>query len=450
MSENDAKAVGPRDPLVSTDAHERPVELLQDLIRFETVNPPGNEKACIDWIGELLEAYGIDYATYARDPERPNLTATVSGGDGSPLLLYGHVDVVPVAGQDWTHDPFEGIIEDSHVWGRGTLDMKSGVAMFLATFLRLAAEDEQPPGDVHLLAVSDEEAGGDDGLGYLVDEHPELFTDIDHAIGEFGGFNLDLAGVDTYPIQVNEKQVCWLEATFRGNSGHASFPHEKTAMGQMASFVETVDRERLPVHITSSAEEMFESLADAVPPEQAEQFQALLDPEQTDNVLDAMDVETKMFDALLHNTANPTIVEGGDKENVVPEEVTVFLDCRLVPGQKPEDVIQELRGLTNSDPEFEVVRFDPGPPAADLEMFEEFGEILEAETGGVSIPLLMAGATDGRHLAQVGVQSYGFIPMQLDELPFLDLVHSGDERVPVETIKWGTERVYEAVHEYEG
>ncbi len=439
-----------QDSAVSTDAHEQPVELLRDLIRFETVNPPGNEKPCIDWIGDLLDEYGIDSETYARDPDRPNLFATVSGGDAPPLMLYGHVDVVPVTDQDWTHDPFEAVVDEDCVWGRGALDMKSGVAMYLATFLRLATEDEQPPGDVHLLVVSDEEGGGDDGLGYLVDEHPELFEDIDHALGEFGAFNLDIAGVETFPIQVNEKQVCWLEATFRGNSGHASFPHEGTAMGKMASFVETVDSERLPVHITPPAEEMFEALADAVPVEQAEQFRGLLDPGRTDAILDEMGADGRMFDALLHNTANPTIVEGGDKENVVPEAVTVFLDCRLVPGQEPDDVIAELRELTGLDPEFEVVRFDPGPSSADLDMFNELGATLEAETGGVAIPLLMAGATDGRHLARVGVQSYGFTPMQVGDLPFLDLVHSGDERIPVDTVAWGTERVYEAVRSYRG
>ena len=454
MAENDpstdadGSTTGAHDPPVSTDVHERPVELLRDLVRFETVNPPGNEKPCIDWIGDLLDAYGIEYETYARDPDRPNLLARVPGGDASPLLLYGHVDVVPVTDQEWTHDPFEAVVEDGFVWGRGTLDMKSGVAMFLATFLRVATEDEQPPGDVVFLAVSDEESGGDDGLGWLVDEHPELFEDIEHAIGEFGGFNLDIAGVETYPIQVNEKQVCWLEATFRGNSGHASFPTSDTAMGKMARFVDAVDSQRLPVHVTPPAERMFEALASAVPEAQAEQFRGLLDPERTDEVLDAMGEDGRLFDALVHNTANPTIVEGGDKENVIPEAVTVFLDCRLLPGQEPDDVMAELREVTGMEPEFELVRFDPGPPSADLDYFEELGQILESETGATPVPLLMPGATDGRHLARVDIQSYGFIPMQLGDLPFLDLVHSGDERIPVEAVEWGTERVYDAVREY--
>ena len=437
------------DPEVSTDMHERPVDILRELLRFETVNPPGDERACIEWIGELLDSYGIEYDTYARDPDRPNLSATVPGGDGPPLLLYGHVDVVPVTGQEWTHDPFEGVLEDDQVWGRGALDMKSGVAMYIAAALRFASADEQPPGDVHLLVVSDEEAGGDEGLAYLVDEHPELFADIDHALGEFGGYNLDIAGVEAYPIQVNEKQVCWLEATFRGNSGHASLPVEDTAMGKMASFVETVDAERLPVHVTPPAAQLVEGLADALPPAEAEQMRALLDPERTNEVLDEMDADSQTFDAILHNTANPTVVDGGDKENVVPEAVSVVIDCRLVPGQEPEDVMAELRTLTGLDPEFEVRRFDPGPSSADLDVFEELGAILEEATGGTAVPHLMPGATDGRHLAAVDVQSYGFTPMQVGDLPFLDLVHSGDERIPADAVEWGTDRVYEAVDRYQ-
>jgi acetylornithine deacetylase/succinyl-diaminopimelate desuccinylase-like protein len=438
------------DPPVATDFHERPDDLLQELIRFETVNPPGNEKPCIDWTGELMDAYGIEYETYARDPNRPNLLARVPGGDASPILLYGHVDVVPVTGQEWTHDPFEGVREDGFIWGRGALDMKSGVAMYLATALRLATEDEQPPGDVLFLAVSDEEGGGDDGLGWLVEEHPELFDDVEFAIGEFGGFNMEIGGVETYPIQVNEKQICWLEVTFTGNSGHASFPTPDTAMGRMASFVETVDGKRLSVNITKSAEVMIEALADELPEAYAEQFMGLLDPERTDAILDEMGEDARMFDSILHNTANVTKVHGGDKENVVPEQVTAFLDCRLVPGQKPEDVIQELRELTDVEAEFEVVRFDEGPPESDLQLFDELAAHLESDTGSVAIPLLMAGATDGRHLSTVDVQSYGYTPMQVGDLPFMDIVHSGDERIPAETVEWGAERVYDAVKGCDG
>jgi len=224
-------------------------------------------------------------------------------------------------------------------------------------------------------------------------------------------------------------------------------------MGKLAEFVSAVDGTQLPVHVTTAAEEMIEALADAVEPGRAEQYRRLLDPEQTDEVLDSLDwlskSERRTLDALLHNTANVTKVRGGDKENVVPEEVSAVLDCRLVPGQEPEDVMEELVDLAGVEPDFEIIRFDPGPPAADMGLFDHVAGILERETDGTVIPMLMTGATDGRHLAAVDVQSYGFIPMQLGDLPFLDLVHSGDERVPAETIGWGTDRVYEAITEYD-
>jgi acetylornithine deacetylase/succinyl-diaminopimelate desuccinylase-like protein len=434
---------------VETDVHGRPTELLQELIRFETVNPPGDERPCIEWIGELCAAYGIEYETYASDPDRPNLLAWIPGGDAPPLLLYGHVDVVPVEEEEWTHDPFAGVVDDGYVWGRGALDMKSGVAMFLSAFLRTAVADEQPAGDLLFLAVSDEEGGGDEGLGFLVEEHPELFADVEYALGEFGGFNFELGGVETYPIQVNEKQVCWLEATFDGQSGHASLPTADTAMGELAEFVGAVDGNRLPVHVTPAVETMIERLADAVPSEHAAELRGLLDPDRTDEILDRMDDDGRMFDALLHNTANVTQVRGGDKENVVPGEATAFLDCRLVPGQGPEDVVAEMQALTDADPEFEVVRYDPGPPDADLGLFEELADHLERATDdGVAVPFVMFAATDGRHLAEVGVQSYGYTPMQVGDLPFLDLVHSSDERIPVEAVEWGTDRVVDVIEEY--
>lgn len=436
------------DPPIRTDYHERPAALLQELLRFETVNPPGDERACIEWIADLLGAYGVDSETYATDPARPNLLARVPGGDAPPLLLYGHVDVVPTTGQEWHHDPFAGVREDGLVWGRGALDMKAGVAMYLATVLRFAASDERPPGDVVFMAVSDEEGGGDEGLGWLVEAHPELFADIEYALGEFGGFSFELGGVETYPIQVNEKQVCWLRATFRGTSGHASLPTAGTAMGEMSAFVAAVDGGRLPVHVTPPVERMLDSLAAVVP--DGDRYRALADPEQTDAALDALESpgERRILDALLHNTANVTRVRGGDKENVVPETVQATLDCRLVPGQEPADVIAELEALSGQSPEFEIIRFDPGPPAADMELFDHFAGTLE--DAGVPVPFVMFGGTDGRHLATVGVQSYGFTPLQVEEIPFLDLVHSGDERVPVAAVEWGTDRVYEAVRTHPG
>jgi len=178
-----------------------PVELLQQLLRFDTTNPPGNEAECIRFIRRLLEDAGCEVELYAKDPSRPNLVARLRGrGNRAPLLLQGHVDVVTTTAQDWTHPPFGGELVDGWVWGRGALDMKGGVAMMVSAFLRAAADGAELPGDVVLAVLADEEAGGDYGARFLVEEHAHLFEGVEYSLGEFGGFTLEIAGRSIYPI----------------------------------------------------------------------------------------------------------------------------------------------------------------------------------------------------------------------------------------------------------
>lgn len=186
--------------------YRRPEELLQNLIRFDTTNPPGNEAECIFYINELLTGAGYKTKLVYKDSNRPNLIASLKGKDtAAPLLLYGHVDVVTTSGQEWTHPPFEGKITDGYVWGRGALDMKGGIAMMLAAFLRAKAEGLTPTGDVVLAILSDEEAGGACGAKYLVENHADEFEGIQYAIGEFGAFVLHMGHKRFYPIQVAVK-----------------------------------------------------------------------------------------------------------------------------------------------------------------------------------------------------------------------------------------------------
>ncbi|MDQ6645494.1 MAG: M20/M25/M40 family metallo-hydrolase, partial [Chloroflexota bacterium] len=173
----------------ATTIYQHPATLLQQLIRFDTTNPPGNEGECIHYLNSLLSDAGIQTTILAKDRARPNLVARLTGqGSASPLLLQGHVDVVTTEKQIWQHSPFAGHIEDGYIWGRGTLDMKGGVAMMVAAFLRAQAEGIQLPGDVLLTIVSDEEVGGEYGAKFLVENHAELFKGVRYALGEFGGF----------------------------------------------------------------------------------------------------------------------------------------------------------------------------------------------------------------------------------------------------------------------
>src|SRR2546421_635318 len=205
--------------------YQRPAELLQQLIRFNTTNPPGNEAACIAYINKLLTEAGFSTTILAADPARPNLIARLQGqGNAPPLLLQGHVDVVTTEKQVWQQPPFAGNIVDDYVWGRGTLDMKGGVAMMIAAFMRAGAEGASLPGDIILAVVSDEEDGGEYGAKYLVENHADLFKGVRYALGEFGGYTAHIAGKKFYPIQVLEKQVCWMRAMVRGPGGHGSLP----------------------------------------------------------------------------------------------------------------------------------------------------------------------------------------------------------------------------------
>ncbi len=245
-----------------TPIYERPAELLQNLIRFDTTNPPGNERPCIRYINSLLRESGIRGNIVARTARRPNIFARLKGeGKAPPLLLYGHVDVVTTSGQKWTYPPFEGRIVDGYLWGRGALDMKSGVAMMLAAFLKARAEKIPLPGDVIFAAVADEEAGDQFGMNYLVNEHPDLFKDVKYAFGEFGGFNLTVSGKRFYPIMVAEKQTCWMKATFTGPAGHGSMPIQGGAMAKLAQALRLLDTHQLPVHVTPAVRMMIENLA---------------------------------------------------------------------------------------------------------------------------------------------------------------------------------------------
>jgi acetylornithine deacetylase/succinyl-diaminopimelate desuccinylase-like protein len=425
-----------------------PVELLQRLIRFDTTNPPGNEAECIEFVRRLLEDAGVETEVYAREPGRPNLVARLPGrGNGRPLLLQGHVDVVTTAGQNWRVPPFGGDVVDDYVWGRGAIDMKGGVAMLVSAFLRAARGEIEPSGDVVLLVLCDEEAGGDFGAKFLVEEHAHLFAGIEYALGEFGAFTLHLGGRRFYPIQVAEKQICWLKATIRGSGGHGAMINRGGTMARLARFLRDLDRRRLPVHVTPVAREMLERMAAALPQPRRGVLLSLLKPRLTDRVLPLLGEAVRTTEPLLRNTVSPTIVRAGEKINVVPAQIEVELDGRALPGFGPDDLIGELQELVGTDVELELVRHDPGPREPDLELFEMLAGILrELDPGTTPVPLLQIGVTDARFFSRLGIQTYGFLPMRLPaDLNFLALVHAADERVPAAAIDFGVEAISRAL-----
>jgi acetylornithine deacetylase/succinyl-diaminopimelate desuccinylase-like protein len=260
------------------------------------------------------------------------------------------------------------------------------------------------------------------------------------AIGEFGGFSMELAGRRFYPIMVAEKQLCVVRATLRGPAGHGALPVRGGAMGSLGRLLAALDRRRLPVHVTPVVRSMIEGIAAGMPGPAAIPLRGLLRPRVTDRILDRLRERVGFIDPLLHNTATPTIVRGGQSANVIPGEVSVDLDCRLLPGFRPDDLFGELRALARMDMELDVLRYDPGPPAVDLTLYDTLGGILrELDPEAQPVPLLMPAVTDGRFFARLGIQTYGFLPMQLPrDMRFMELVHAEDERIPVDALEFGT------------
>lgn len=431
------------------------VSLAQRLIHFDTTNGIRPEKDCILFIKELLESSNIETELFYHDENRPNLLAKLPAKNPNPaippFLMYGHVDVVPVTDQTWSKDPFAGIIEDGYLWGRGAIDMKGQHGMFLETLLKLAEEKTELPFDIYYLAVSDEEGNSDYGMKWLVENHPDLFERFRFAIGEIGGFSLEICGKKLYPIQIAEKQTASVKITAKGKGGHASMKHKDTAMERLAEAIGKLSKKRLPVRITPPVRFMIESIADSLGGVTGKAVKLLLNPMLTDKLLDLLGTAGNLFDPLLHNSLNVTIVGGGSAVNVIPSAVWCKCDLRIVPECTVEEAVEDIRAIIGDDFEIEVLHYDYGMKGVDLTLYESLAKAIRAfDPEGCPVPFVLSAVTDARFLGRAGVQSYGFTPMDLPkDYDFIDMSHNADERVPVAALKFGAKIIYHyIVNEY--
>lgn len=431
--------------------HKDPVSVLQNLIRFNTTNPPGNEVECIKYINTLLKTVGFETIILEADTNRPNLVARLKGeGSSSPLLMYGHVDVVSTKNQSWKYDPFDGRISDGYIWGRGTLDMKGAVAMMLSAIIRSKLEGLVPSSDVIICIVSDEENGGKFGAKYLVENHRDLFKNIEYAIGEIGGFTLHMGNKKFYPISIAEKQICTLKTIIKGPGGHGSLPVRGGTMAKLGEILKKLDSKRLPVHITPPTKMMIEALAKNMSFPTSLVLRQLLNPLMTDTILNLPGDKGKFFDPILHNTINATIVHGGNKVNVIPGEITIEFDGRILPGYTSEQFINELNNILGRKVEFQIISNISGPEKVNMGLFDILSQILrDGDTEAIPIPFVLSGVTDARYFSKLGIQTYGFTPMVLPrDIDFSSLIHGANERIPVEGLKFGANSIFELIKRY--
>ena len=438
-------------PDKSSPIYDRPADLLQNLIRFDTSNPPGNELLCIQYINSLLKDAGISTSFVERTPGRPNLIARLKGeGDAPPLMLYGHVDVVPTKGQKWTYPPFEARLVDGYIWGRGALDMKHGIAMYLAAILKAKTEGIHLPGDLLFLASVDEEAACEDGAKFLVDQHADLFEGVQYALSEFGGSSLSIIGKRFYPIQISEKVVCPTRITFHGSGGHGAVPIKGGAMAKLATALATLNRHPLPVHVTPQTRLMFEAIADGLGGIPGLVIRQLLNPFFTNTIIKALGSTGATFSPLLHNSVSPTILKASENLNVIPSEVSLGLDGRVLPGFSAADMQAELRNLLGKDCSIDTFLPFPGPSTADMGLYEVLASALhELDPQGIPFPFVNYAVTDARFFSKLGIQTYGFTPLFITEgLDLTGTIHAADERVPVAALEFGLRAVFNVLQKY--
>ena len=423
--------------MAATALRDEATELLRELIRADTVNPPGNETRAADVLRAYLEDAGIECDVFARVPERANLVARIPGRGGRRLLLLSHTDTVLADPAEWTVDPWSGELRDDAVWGRGALDMKGQVAASAVALATLAREGFEPAGDLIFAATADEEVGSPEdayGLAWLCAEHPDAIR-AEWAINEGGGDRVVVDGRPVYLVSTAEKRSSPFLLRVRGRSGHASTPGiADNALVKAATFVERLGRFAPEPTFLPETEALLAALVgDDVEPHAAlEQLDAL------DPALGAM------VRPMLSLTVSPTMIEASRKRNVVPGVCDVVCDCRLLPGQTTEEADRALRAcLGEGAYELSWIEQVGGTRSSmHTPFFEAIAEwIARVEPGARAAPVILAGFTDSHYLRQTfGTIAYGFFPLRaMDAALAARLVHSADERIRVDDLELGTQ-----------
>jgi acetylornithine deacetylase/succinyl-diaminopimelate desuccinylase-like protein len=409
------------------------VGLLQELIRLDTTNPPGNETAAAELLRDYLEAAGVECELHARVPERANLVARIRGtGDGPSLALLSHTDVVLADAADWERDPFGGELVDGHVWGRGALDMKGEVAASAVALAALAREGWRGTGDLIFIAAADEEVGDGFGLQWLVEAHPDAVR-ADFSINEGAGDRVELGARVLYLCSTAEKMSAPFRLRVLGRSGHASMPSiADNALVKAAPLVERLGAFSTEPRLIPDVEAFLRVLLPD-PPAAAQALQAA-------HAIAPLAAE--LIEPLLWMTVSPTMVRASDKRNVVPALCEVTVDVRLLPGQTPEEAEAELRACLG-DGAYELENYERqggtrspiGGPLWDA--VQSF--VAAEEPGAVAAPTCVAGFTDSHWMREAfGTVAYGFFPARaMDPETAARLIHSANERVPTADLALG-------------
>jgi len=417
--------------------------ILSRLIQFDTTNPPGHERPAAEYLLSLLEKEGIQGEILESAPGRANLLARRRGsGEAGPLLLLGHTDVVYADPTVWQRPPFSGLVEDGFIWGRGALDMKGLVVMELMTLILCHRLDLPLKRDLLLLAVADEEALGKFGAAWLVDHHWDKIA-AEYVLNE-GGEGVHIGGRTLYLVATGEKGYADFRLTATGRGGHSSRPEGPNPIVTLARGLSCLGDYHSPLTPTPTMDRFLQKLG-----------QHLGNPTLTAehvNELISQGILPPFLKYALRNVFSPTVINAGQKNNVIPPRAVANVNCRMLPGVGRADIESEIRAaLAEEDIRLEITEFNPASESpTHTALFDVIEHTLEcAEPGCLVLPFLMPAATDSRFFRARGVTAYGLTPIALN-LDEYGTVHSSDERISVENLERGTRHLFEIVRQFCG
>jgi acetylornithine deacetylase/succinyl-diaminopimelate desuccinylase-like protein len=434
----------------TTDLQNETIELLQELIRFDTVNPPGNERPAIEYLERYLAAAGFETEVLAAQDDRPNLVATLDGeGDGPVLVLLGHVDTVLADAADWRHDPWSGDIADGFLWGRGALDMKNQVAAEAVAGAALARSGWRPAsGALKLVFVADEETGGDVGAHWLTVTHPDTVR-CDMLLNEGGGESFQYAGKRRYGVCCAEKGIFRFNLTAHGQAGHASLPRTgDNALLKLAPVLAALADQPEGFELTDGPLALLRGLGE--------------DPNDPSAALARIEAEDPRLRTLVEPmfgvTLTPTMTSASTKMNVIPARAQIRIDCRVPPGLGQDAVrrrIAQVLGPLADDLTIEFTEEVVGNGSTvESELMTAIQEwVGEHDSEATAVPVILPGFSDSRWFRDAFPEcvAYGFFPQRYQTLlEAAPLMHNADERIDIRDLGFATDFYFDIVGELLG
>jgi acetylornithine deacetylase/succinyl-diaminopimelate desuccinylase-like protein len=424
-------------------------QYLQEHLRIDTVNPPGNEIEGARFFKKIFDAESIPCQLFEPSPGRGNLLATLRGsGKKRPVLLLNHMDVVPVERHRWEFDPFEGVIKDGYLYGRGALDDKSMGIVEMMALLILKREKVPLERDILFFAAADEETGGRWGVEWAMENLPPL-RESEYALNEGGYVIVNEAGVaERYEISNGQKVIFQLQLKVQGTSGHGSMPHSDNPNVKLVEALDRLMKWETPYNILPMVKEYFLRMVPKQPPDERKFFEdierGLSDPSLSNRL-----TSNPIYNAIIRDTLSLTILQGGNKVNVIPSESTATLDCRLIPGSSKENFLKEIKKRLGDEIEVEVksesLSLPPSPFDTDLfRAIQKFAA--ENDPDCQVVPHLLPGATDSRLLREKGIIAYDFCPFRLTEKELM-IVHGNNERIAIENLRFGMRMMVEILRD---